>query len=945
MVRVYGLWGVMVLYIFCRTACFSRVQERDDVLPLLEKAARVQQFNLLYPQEKVYLHFDNTGYFIGETIWFKAYVVRADTKKPTDLSGVLYVELLNAAGDVVERRKLKMEEGQARGDIRLDKLLVSGFYEVRAYTRYMTNWGTGACFSRVFPIFEKSGRVGDCSKASIDRSVSHSRIPNMRGQEEHGGTSKTGEELPVPVRPTGAYAIECHGLTLRLYPEGGSLVQGMEGRVAFCLTDKVGMPLLGTGRIEIGEGSSGLAFPVDSLGRGLFSYTPSESPATFVFTDSKRRMFRFLFPKAEHEGCVLRVNALSGDKINVEVAVTPGLEGQVWGMTLQSGGTVVAAHSFFTGRASHTFFFRRADMHPGVSQITIFDGNGRIWAERQVFIPPVSSGADSIRVCTESGLLTSCGKVRLSVKAFPNATFSFSARDVGFSTGGSEGNVRTWMLLCSELRGYVSHPEYYFESDDAAHRRAADMLMLTQGWRRYDWRVMSGVEPFEMSQPIEERLYLDGQVFPERRRQKVGELKLKAYLYNQVGESLTGEALTDSAGHYVFSLPDCSGRWSLFLNAKGKKDKDDYRIGIHRGYSPVPRAYSWEEMSPIPEGHGGRLKFSGFEDVDTLAPLREKKNILLPTVHVDERWVYENPRVAWESESVGRRKALLYYDCDAAMDAISDKGGVMPVFEDWLKERNGYFSGDTYVMRDETSEEDWVEELKLANSGRNPDYADEDNPGKDEDFEVLAKSMKIGSVVIDKEYNIYKDGLTYDRRPIVWIIDNAYHSITGANYSFPSNPNWDYEHKELSARPMMEVVWCNSHAHETVEMPQFLDEVKSVYVAEDQTTWRDFIRFRNENMQMPVTVFVYTHHSFFGHVNGLRRTYFQGYNVPSTFEMPDYSLMPPAEDFRRTLYWNPDVRMDGNGEAIIEFYNNSSCREIRISAEGVTPDGRCIFNE
>lgn len=143
----------------------------------------------------------------------------------------------------------------------------------------------------------------------------------------------------------------------------------------------------------------------------------------------------------------------------------------------------------------------------------------------------------------------------------------------------------------------------------------------------------------------------------------------------------------------------------------------------------------------------------------------------------------------------------------------------------------------------------------------------------------------------------------------------------------------------------MEVVWCNSHAHETVEMPLFLDEVKSVYVAEDQTTWRDFIRFRNENMQMPVTVFVYTHHSFFGHVNGLRRTYFQGYNVPSTFEMNDYSVLPPMEDFRRTLYWNPDVRTDENGEAIIEFYNNSSCREIRVSAEGIAPDGRCIINE
>ena len=67
--------------------------------------------------------------------------------------------------------------------------------------------------------------------------------------------------------------------------------------------------------------------------------------------------------------------------------------------------------------------------------------------------------------------------------------------------------------------------------------------------------------------------------------------------------------------------------------------------------------------------------------------------------------------------------------------------------------------------------------------------------------------------------------------------------------------------------------------------------------------------------------------------------------MPSTFEMPDYSLMPPMEDFRRTLYWNPDVRTDEKGEAIIEFYNNSSCREIQISAEGITPDGRCISNE
>ena len=126
--------------------------------------------------------------------------------------------------------------------------------------------------------------------------------------------------------------------------------------------------------------------------------------------------------------------------------------------------------------------------------------------------------------------------------------------------------------------------------------------------------------------------------------------------------------------------------------------------------------------------------------------------------------------------------------------------------------------------------------------------------------------------------------------------------------------------------------------------PLFLDEAKSVYITENPNA--SVAYHYPPYAEDVVTVFVYTHFSPRRRMEkGVRRTFFQGYNVPSTFEMPDYSLMPPAEDFRRTLYWNPDVRMDGNGEAIIEFYNNSSCREIRISAEGVTPDGQCIFNE
>ena len=113
-------------------------KQTDSVLTYVKHA---MLFNESMPQEKVYLHFDNTGYFKGERIWFKAYLRRADTGAPSNISKVLYVELLNPSGDVIQKRKLKVENGEAQGDILLDSILGTGFYEVRAFTRYMMNFG------------------------------------------------------------------------------------------------------------------------------------------------------------------------------------------------------------------------------------------------------------------------------------------------------------------------------------------------------------------------------------------------------------------------------------------------------------------------------------------------------------------------------------------------------------------------------------------------------------------------------------------------------------------------------------------------------------------------------------------------------------------------------------------------------------------------------------
>ena len=60
-------------------------------------------------QEKVYLHFDQTAYFLKETIWFNAYILD-ESNRPTDISRVLYVELVSPEGGIVDTFKGKIPQ-------------------------------------------------------------------------------------------------------------------------------------------------------------------------------------------------------------------------------------------------------------------------------------------------------------------------------------------------------------------------------------------------------------------------------------------------------------------------------------------------------------------------------------------------------------------------------------------------------------------------------------------------------------------------------------------------------------------------------------------------------------------------------------------------------------------------------------------------------------------
>lgn len=211
-----------ILLLLLPVPATATVQPARD--SLLQFVRNIDVFNHYFPQEKVYLHFDNTGYFEGETIWFKATVLRTDSLSATHLSRVLYVELVSPSGEVVSTQKLCLADGQASGSFRLDRLLHSGFYEVRAYTRYMLNFDAACVFSRVLPVFGKPREEGRYECRMDERGYAR-RQPSLRVAD----TVATGR------------------MSVRFYPEGGCRVRGLACRVAFEVTGGDGLPLAATG--------------------------------------------------------------------------------------------------------------------------------------------------------------------------------------------------------------------------------------------------------------------------------------------------------------------------------------------------------------------------------------------------------------------------------------------------------------------------------------------------------------------------------------------------------------------------------------------------------------------------------------------------------------------------------------------------------------------------
>lgn len=667
---------------------FSPLHAAEDV-GIREMVNRINLFNRYLPQEKVYLHFDNTAYFMGEKMWFKAYVLRSDNHHATDVSRVLYVELLDRSGNVVETQKLPIGAmGQADGVFDLRNVLAGGFYEVRAYTRYMLNWDSSWLFSRVFPIFETPGKEGDYSRPSLGKTAWQ-----VRESEKVPTKEKTGISFAKPEDGNIAF-----------FPEGGHLVENLSCRVAFEIRDRQGLPVNGTGELSCGEECL-CSVSTSQNGRGVFSLVAQPGKIySLNLKDKRGRLYRQELPVAEKEGCSMRLTR-SGKSWCVTLNTTTSFAQDSLGIVLTAHGALKHV-DVVAGSRSIYLSLPDSAIADGVNRVSVVNGAGQVLADRLFFQYPRTL-KDSISVTVKETSLLPSSPINLSFHAPPSTIFSLSVRDADTEKNISSLDCENWLLLAGELHGYVSHPEYYFESDDAEHREAADLLMLVQGWRRYDLSQMMGKKNFKIVHPVEKGLSISGRLKGPQKKAIVSNQNLRFRLYNELGQSLSGNAVTDSLGYYVIEVPPCDGEWNMFVHIPKK-----YSIEIDRNFSPSPRSLSLLELMRPQDATAAMTSFHYSRNTDEVLEKPAGISMLsrvhmLPTV-VKKKHFWESG-IAWDNITEGREVSYLYYNIDKERDRLLDKGEEIPYIYEWLKQKNHAFKGDYRELFDAFNPAFWYD--------------------------------------------------------------------------------------------------------------------------------------------------------------------------------------------------------------------------------------------
>ena len=793
--------------------------------------------------KKAYLHFDNTSYYVGDTIWFKAYVTLAEKQTFSPISRPLYVELVDQTGHITDKQIIKLTQGEGNGQFVLPHSMLSGYYEVRAYTRWMLAFSEPQYFSRTFPIYQLT------NSDKLERSITTYELsPSM-------------ENRPLETKEK---------LSVRFFPEGGQLVEGVTSQVAFKAESKDEGNIELSGTIYTKEGAEISSFETLHDGMGHFKYTPSAQPAV-AKVDFQGKKYEFTLPQALPNGYVLSTVNNAGALL-VKVSCNAATPQDTLAVFISHQGRPYV-HQLISCRADtpQEFILPTRKLPAGVLQVSLINRAGNTLCERFVFSnprAPLQLSAEGLKEVYTPYAPIRCELQVKNAKGEPiSGDVSVSIRDAVRSDYLEyDNNIFTDLLLTSDLKGYIHQPGYYFASPSPRKQTELDILLIVHGWRKYDMSQAISTAPFTPLQLPEAQLVLNGQVKSTILKNKLKDIALSV-IVKKDDQFITGGTVTDENGRFTIPVEDFEGTTEAVIQTRkvGKERNKDASILIDRNFSPAPRAYGYKELHPEwKDLTHWQQKAENFDSLYMDSIRKVEGLYVLDEVEIKSKRRQGNNMAT----KINEKSIDAYYDVRRSVDLLRDNGKIVTTIPELMEKLSPQF--------------DW----------------DRSN-----------------------------DKLTYRQKPICYIMDNHILSETetqmmltevdGLASIIISKGTGGIDDEIIQNTKMSEVTDSTG-----VDISK-LDKYSVFYLI--PLPRRDVL---NKSQTA---------------VLGTRQTVIQGYTHALEYYSPAYptkELYMDKVDKRRTLYWNPSVRTDENGKAVIECYNNQYSTPVIIQAETMSKDGQ-----
>ncbi len=594
-------------------------------------------FNHDKATEKLYLQFNKYNYAIGDTIWFKAYLLNAAYLMPSAKSGILHIDISNDSNKVIKQFILPVQNGLSWGNISLsEKGFFGGTYTIYAYTNWMRNFGEDCFYVKQLyitsanehgwlintqinavnskneinarlkftspdktPISDNPLKLqvtaGNKSlykqKLSTDLAgilnVSFTKPEKLNNITLIAEDEKTSRRAIIPVNLNLAQNAD-----VQFLPEGGTLVAGLQANLSFKAIGEDGKGLNITGIVVDQNQKQVAAFKSMHLGMGSFGFTSIDGESyTAKVTLPGGTMKAYPLPVIKKLGTVLQVkNLAESDSLEVTVAASNDivqsnnsyfLIGKARGIVCYAA--VVSFHNSNTIRNN----IAKSLFPTGIAHFTLMNTNKQALNERMVFVDHQDNL--NIQFNTDKPSYTKRDSVAVKIKVTDNngkpvrGNFSLAVTDnnqVKADTSNND-NILSRMLLASDLKGYIEEPEFYFSGDTKDRAAALDNLLLTQGWTGYNWQEV--LNPTKIKYGPEQEALVKGSVFNVFNKPVRG---TKVQLFSK-SPFLLMDTITNEEGKFTFRHLPAIDTPVFFIKAVNKSGKS-FNVGIRAEETPPP---------------------------------------------------------------------------------------------------------------------------------------------------------------------------------------------------------------------------------------------------------------------------------------------------------------------------------------------------------------------